>query len=89
MSAAWLASEATATNLYWVGTAAGNWLNQTDWDFTLIAGDDYTDEDMFNAGDEKAFTIHIGLAPSKAQYHTPDVGSFREFLVELSKSNDK
>ncbi len=68
------------------GTATSNWLNQTNWDFVLIAGDDYTDEDMFGAVDEKAFTIHIGPGPSKALYYTGNVVSFREFLDELRKN---
>lgn len=68
------------------GTAAGNWLNQGEWDFVLIAGDDYTDEDMFHAVDDTAFTIHIGTGPSKALYHTPDVESFRQFLNELRQA---
>ncbi|MBL7214306.1 MAG: bifunctional alpha,alpha-trehalose-phosphate synthase (UDP-forming)/trehalose-phosphatase [Phycisphaerae bacterium] len=71
------------------GTAVSNWLNHTDWDFVLVAGDDYTDEDMFNVVDEKALTIHIGHGPSKAMYHTPDVKSFREFLNELQKAGGK
>ena len=68
------------------GTAVGNWLDQSEWEFVLIAGDDYTDEDMFHAVDDKAFTIHIGTGPSKALYHTPDVESFRQFLNELRQA---
>lgn len=71
------------------GTAAGNWLNQRQWDFVLIAGDDYTDEDMFHAVEDDAYTIHIGSGPSKAFYHTPDVASFREFLNELQHITTK
>ena len=71
------------------GTAVSDWLNHAKWDFVLVAGDDYTDEDMFNAVDEKAFTIHIGHGPSKALYHTGNVNSFREFLNELRKPDHK
>lgn len=71
------------------GTAVSNWLNQKAWDFVLIAGDDYTDEDMFHAVDDKAITIHIGHGPSKALYHTPNVAAFREFLDEMQKADHK
>jgi trehalose 6-phosphate synthase/phosphatase len=71
------------------GAAVLDWLNQADWDFVLIAGDDYTDEDMFSAAGKKAFTIHIGQGPSKALYHTPNVSSFREFLHELLAADKK
>lgn len=71
------------------GTAVLNWFNQEPWDFVLIAGDDYTDEDMFSAVDESAFTIHIGHGPSKALYHTPDVGTFRGFLEDLLSADKK
>lgn len=71
------------------GTAVLDWLNQAKWDFILIAGDDYTDEDMFNAVDDGAFTVHIGQGPSKAMYHTPDVASLREFLSELQETDNK
>jgi trehalose 6-phosphate synthase/phosphatase len=36
------------------------WLQQGQWDFIMVAGDDTTDEDMFSAAPDMAFTIKIG-----------------------------
>lgn len=38
------------------------------YDFIFCAGDDYTDEDMFRALPESAFTVKVGQGDTQAQY---------------------
>jgi trehalose 6-phosphate synthase/phosphatase len=55
-----------------------------DADFILAAGDDWTDEDMFEAMPEHAWTIKVGPKPSKAKWIVEDVDEMRKLLNELS-----
>ncbi len=55
-----------------------------DADFILAAGDDWTDEDMFEAMPEHAWTIKVGPKPSKAKWIIEDVDEMRRLLSELS-----
>jgi len=50
------------------GAAAINMLTALEPDFILCIGDDATDEDMFRALRDKAYTIKIGRANTSAQY---------------------
>ncbi len=50
------------------GRAVGEWLRNRKWDFIFAAGDDYTDEDIFNVLPQKAFSIKIGAGYTKADY---------------------
>jgi trehalose 6-phosphate synthase/phosphatase len=45
------------------------WLNRHEYDFILGAGDDQTDEDIFKAMPDFAYSIKIGYAPSVAKYN--------------------
>ena len=65
------------------GVAAAHWLSKEDWDFILAIGDDWTDEYLFTSLPEKAYTIRIGAAPSKARYHLNSVGDVRRLLKRL------
>ena len=67
------------------GVAAVHWLSKEDWDFILAIGDDWTDEYLFAALPEKAYTIKIGTAPSKARYHLNSVDDVRRLLKRLNK----
>ena len=51
-------------------------------DFLLAAGDDRTDEDLFErlSGDN-AWTIHVGPGPTRAAFVMPDVESVRRLLA--------
>lgn len=42
------------------GIAARQWLAAAPWDFILAAGDDRTDQDIFNVLPPDAFSIHVG-----------------------------
>lgn len=56
-------------------------------DFMLVAGDDTTDEDMFNESllDEKMFSIVVGYKRSKAKFMLENVKAMRQLLNELCK----
>jgi trehalose 6-phosphate synthase/phosphatase len=51
------------------GTSANNFLNNDTYDFILAMGDDTTDEDMFEALPEYAYTVKVGDALSMAKKH--------------------
>jgi trehalose 6-phosphate synthase/phosphatase len=58
-------------------------------DFTICLGDDATDEDMFKALRNKAYTIKIGSGNTSAQYtlwsQTDVLPLLRKFLAPLRK----
>ncbi|MCX7719363.1 MAG: trehalose-phosphatase [Candidatus Sumerlaeaceae bacterium] len=53
-------------------------------DFILAAGDDRTDEDMFVALGESAWTIRVGSSPSHARWSLPDVPAVVSLLERLA-----
>lgn len=65
------------------GQAATNWLAEGTWPFILAAGDDYTDEDLFSALPENAYSIKIGPGPSMARFNLRSVRQLRSLLTEL------
>ncbi|MCB0636496.1 MAG: bifunctional alpha,alpha-trehalose-phosphate synthase (UDP-forming)/trehalose-phosphatase [Lewinella sp.] len=65
------------------GNATQMWVKQQDWDFLLALGDDHTDEDIFRAMPEKAFTIKVGLERSEARFSLVSVADVRELLESL------
>ena len=52
-------------------------------DFVFCAGDDRTDEDMFRALREKAYTIKIGRANTSAQYTIVSQNDVFPFLARF------
>ena len=50
------------------GRAALHWLEMKQWDFVLSIGDDVTDEAMFAALPESAWTIKVGDGETEAAY---------------------
>jgi trehalose 6-phosphate synthase/phosphatase len=72
------------------GRATEHWLAEGDWDFILAAGDDYTDEEIFSALPEKAYSIKVGFAASKARFNVDNVENIRILLKRLTGDlNDK
>lgn len=65
------------------GKATDMWLNEMDWDFILAIGDDHTDEDIFKALPNSAFTIKVGIDRSIANYSLPGVKDVRKLLKEM------
>jgi trehalose 6-phosphate synthase/phosphatase len=53
-------------------------------DFILCAGDDYTDEDMFEVLPETAYSIKVGLRQTSARFQVSSVEKLREILTSLS-----
>ncbi len=72
------------------GVAALNMISSIEPDFILCIGDDATDEDMFKAMRDKAYTIKIGRANTSAEYtilSQKDVFPFlKRFLSPIPKS---
>ncbi len=68
------------------GAAAARWLQQgRETDFVLAVGDDVTDEDLFEALPDGAWTIKVGRgAQSQAKYFLADVRAVRELLMDLA-----
>ena len=69
------------------GKSATHYINQNHYDFALAIGDDTTDEDMFVALADKAFTIKVGSDMSAAKYFLKDVRDVRRFLKVISSSH--
>ena len=56
-------------------------------DFTLAIGDDRTDEDIFEALPEQAFTIKVGHGQTRAQYSLHDHEAVRSLLKALLEAD--
>jgi trehalose 6-phosphate synthase/phosphatase len=63
--------------------AALHWLSKNTWDFILAIGDDWTDEDLFSILPESAYSIKVGLSPSKAKFNLDSVAEVRLLLKQL------
>jgi len=64
------------------GRAAMQWLRRP-WDFILAVGDDWTDEDVFAVLPEGAYSIRVGLNPSKARFNILSHSQVLELLEQL------
>jgi trehalose 6-phosphate synthase/phosphatase len=71
------------------GKAAINWLYNNNPDFILALGDDHTDEDIFKALPEDAYTIKVGSNISAARYYLRDYKEVRELLKTLTSNQEK
>ena len=72
------------------GRAASLWLEKYTTDFVLAIGDDWTDEDTFQAMPDDAITIKVGLGNSAAKYSIQsdiEVLTLLQKLVTTEKSN--
>jgi trehalose 6-phosphate synthase/phosphatase len=65
------------------GHAAMKWMSKKNWDFMLAVGDDVTDEDLFSELPELAYSIKVGLAPSKAKFRFKSQKDVRSLLENL------
>ncbi len=65
------------------GKAAIDKIADTEFDFILALGDDWTDEYTFNALPETAFTVKVGTKTTAAKYYIKDVQGVRELLKQL------
>jgi trehalose 6-phosphate synthase/phosphatase len=65
------------------GRAAMNWISRKEWDFMLAVGDDLTDEDLFRELPDRAYSIKVGLAPSRAKFRFKSQKEVRSLLKSL------
>ncbi len=65
------------------GRAALKWLSEGNYDFVLAVGDDWTDEDTFNAIPEAQWSIKIGLSSTGAKYNISSHSKVLALLHEL------
>jgi trehalose 6-phosphate synthase/phosphatase len=54
-------------------------------DFVMAIGDDYTDEDMFKALPDNAYTIKVGLGDTHARHQVVSVSTVRSLLQALTR----
>ncbi len=67
------------------GSAATEWLGGLGADFILAIGDDWTDEDLFRALPQTAYSVRVGLANTAARYYLSNHTAVRRVLRELSQ----
>lgn len=65
------------------GIAAHRWLEHNHWEFILAAGDDVTDEDLFEILPESAWSLKVGTGQGHAQYNIQSPQAFRTLLESL------
>lgn len=53
-------------------------------DFILCIGDDYTDEDMFRAAPEEAYSLKVGLGETHARYQVASIEHVLKLLRKLA-----
>jgi trehalose 6-phosphate synthase/phosphatase len=66
------------------GNAALGCVVRVEPDFILAAGDDQTDEDLFRALPQSAYTVRVGIPHSHAAFHLEDHVEVRELLEALA-----
>ena len=65
------------------GSAALRFLANRQYDFILAIGDDWTDEDMFKALPDSAYSIRVGMQASHAKYNLQNPVQVIEFLEQI------
>jgi trehalose 6-phosphate synthase/phosphatase len=65
------------------GAAVRRLMHEHNYDLVLCAGDDQTDESMFEIEAPHVITIKIGREPSRARYRLRDPAAFRGFLQQV------
>jgi len=68
------------------GKAALMLIDNTEYDFIMALGDDYTDEDIFKALPESAITIKIGNNVSAAKFYLRTPWEARKLLKNMTES---
>lgn len=69
------------------GKAALNWLYGNHPDFIIAFGDDHTDEDIFKALPEDAYTIKVGSNISAAKYYLRNFTEVRQLLSTFTATS--
>ena len=73
-----------------VSITKGTWLNdyKKDFDRTIFAGDDDTDEHAMAVLDETDLGIKVGTKPSRATRRVPDVDAMAQLLTQLADERE-
>lgn len=58
-------------------------ISKGQYDFILAIGDDWTDEDLFNALPPNAYSIKVGIAPSSAKFNVRDYIDVRNLIKQI------
>lgn len=66
------------------GAAVKRWAKRTR-DFALIIGDDFTDEDMFEAAPATAYTVKVGRGRTAARHRVDSPSDVAKLLTSLTK----
>jgi len=66
------------------GVVAKKYFEDENAEFVLCIGDDYTDEDMFEALPDEAFTIKVGVQDTEAMFAVKDVPAVHSLLKDLA-----
>lgn len=67
------------------GAQVTEMLDKEHWDFMMAIGDDYTDEDMFRALPERAYTFNVGNTPdTDARFQLNSVSDVMSLLKDIS-----
>lgn len=67
------------------GSSTRSWISRKKYDFYFAVGDDTTDEYLFQALPETAYTIKVGTDESNAKYRIKNVKDTLKLLSDLSK----
>jgi len=65
------------------GKAASRWIQERNWGFILAIGDDTTDEDLFTAVPDSAYSVKVGLGASRARFSIDSQNEVRLLLKKL------
>jgi trehalose 6-phosphate synthase/phosphatase len=65
------------------GTGVKDFNPESNYDFIMAIGDDWTDEDMFKALPHTAYTIKVGMAKSYSKFNVYNYNEARNLLKDL------
>jgi trehalose 6-phosphate synthase/phosphatase len=65
------------------GDASLHWINKGEYDFIMAIGDDLTDEDLFRAMPESAYSIKVGSDKSQAKFIIKSNNDVLDLLEEM------
>lgn len=71
------------------GSAAHRWMGRPEFDFVFVAGDDVTDEDLFQAAPPHAWTLKVGFGPTRANFDVGGPDDLRRLLAEMKALRDE
>jgi len=69
------------------GVAVRRLIETAEADFVLVAGDDYTDEDMFAVASDDDYTIKVGTGETNADYRLASVAAMHRVLQAIAETD--